>query len=164
MEKRKKASVTFGAVALALTVAVAFGVVMQRSGLTPAYLVFAGDSAPDSYGNKIVQLTVFQTGGWYSTTSYEDYTSGMTIEITANIVTWMQIHVHINKTLCVEPEADDYTRVYMNISGGVKTDELLTWFSTASDGDFYRVIYNCTDWTPAIDTSYDVTVEYEAYY
>lgn len=164
MEKKRKASLTFGAVALALMIALAVGVFMQRSGLTPkSYLVFATGSTPDAYGNKIAQLTVFQPD-WFDATSYLDYESEMTIEISANTLTWMQIHVHINKTLCVEPLADDYTRIYMNISEGEKSNELLTWFSTASDGDFYRVIYNCTSWTPATDTAYDVDVAYQAYY
>ena len=164
MEKKRKASLTFGAIALAIMISVAIGVFMQRSGLTPSYLAFAVGSTPDAYGNKIAQFTVFQVGGWFDATSYLDYTSGMTIEISANTVTWLQIHVHINKTLTSQGDADDYTRVYMNISHGKKTNELLTWFSTASDGDFYRVIYNCTNWTPATDTAYQVDVRYEAYY
>ena len=171
MEKKRKASLTFGAVALALMIALAVGLFMQRSGLTPAYLVFAVGSTPDSYGNKIVWVVVLQnlTGTFEIVTVIDtsNYTSGMIVEIDANYPTYLRTFVQINKSLCGDyiDLADDYTRVYFNIST-VCTNELgVKTGSIQSSGDFYQVYYNCeVEWTPTTDTAYECTVEYEAYY
>jgi len=167
---KKKASL-ISAVALALVISVAFGLFMQHSGLTPAYLVFALDSNPDSYGNKIVWVCVLQnqTGLFeiVTTITTSNYTSSMTVEIDANYPTYLRTFVQINKTLCDDyiDYADDRTRVYFNIST-VCTDELgVKTGSIQAEGDFYQVYYDCqVEWTPATDTAYDCTVEYEAYY
>lgn len=166
MEKKRKASLTFGAVALALMVSMAVGLFMQRSGLTPAYLVFATGSTPDSYGNMVRQVWMIQEAqGKTWDIDYGEYTEGMTQEIDANYQTKIIVAVNINKTLAGDPgEAAAYTRVYLNIST-VFTDQLLAYWEVDDiDVGFYTVKYNSTLWTPATDTSYDVTVEYEAYY
>lgn len=172
MEKRKKASL-ISAVALALMVSMAAGLFMQHSGLAPkSYLVFAGDSNPDEYGNQIEYVRVWQnkTGSWETAVIIYDfnYTQDMTVEIDANYPTYLSISVYINRTLCENNInlADDYTRVYVNVST-VFTNQLATW--QESNGDLppftiYRVLYTTTTWTPATDTTYDVTVKYEAYY
>jgi len=166
MEKRKKASVTFSAVALALIVSIGVGLFMQRSGLTPSYLVFAGDSTPDSYGNMVRQVWMIQAAQGKSwDIDYGEYTEGMTVEIDANYQTQIIVAVNINKTLANDPgEAAAYTRVYLNVST-VFTDQLLTYWQVQDlDAGFYTVTYNSTLWTPSADTVYACTVEFEAYY
>ena len=169
MEKKKKKASIFSAVALAVMVSVVAGLFMQRSGLTPSYLVFASDSNPDGYGNMIYAVDIWQnkTGNFEEITGivYTTYTEGQTVEIDANYPTKLLARVFINKTLCGNniDLADDYTRVYWNIST-VCTDFVGIYKETGSAGDFYEVFYWSKTWTPATDIEYSVSIHYEAYY
>ena len=170
MEKRKKASLTFSVIAIALMVSMAAGLFMQRSGLAPkSYIVFATGSTPDEYGNKIHQLDVLQKEGiyWYVVVHITEvnYTSGMTAEIDSNMLTKLRIQVYINKTLVTDcTDAVAKTRVYLNIST-VFTNQLMSYTGGCEGaGDYWAVTYESTSWTPVTDTAYDVAVKYEAYY
>ncbi len=169
MEKKRKASI-FSVFTVALLVSVAVGLFMQSSGLTPSYLVFAGDSSPDEYGNKIVRVIIYQnlTGEFEAVYTLEcaDYITGMTIEIDANYPTNMRVTVQIKKTLCDDgmQKAIDYTRVYWTIST-VCTDKLgVQMGGVQGVGDYYLVPYLSDEWTPVSDTTYSVSLDYEAYY
>lgn len=169
MEIGKKKASVIGIVALALMISVTLGLFMQRSGLTPAYLVFAVDSNPDSHGNRIESLKVYQnkTGSfdWVATIDTGNYTSDMTVEIDANYPTFFAVAVRINNTLASSTDdAKSKTRVYLNISEGVYTNEDLTAVSSDPGGDWYYVVYQCDPWTPTTDTLYNCAVRYEAYY
>lgn len=168
---KKKASL-ISAVALALMVSMAAGLFMQRSGLTPAYLVFALDSNPDSYGNMInlVKINTYEGAGpwdevWHITPS--NYTSGMTLEVDANLLCFIRAEVKLNDTLASTwEEARDYTRVYLNISG-VFTNKLLGFVGFAApSGGLWTISYGLTsgNWTLQTDTSYAISLKYEAYY
>ena len=145
-----------------------YGYMVQQN--PKAFLVFAVGSQPDIYGNKIYYAIVYQNRGgttWSNQIDYGDYQSGMTIDIIANYPTWIAVAVLINTTLCPSGigEADDLTRVYISVSGGVKTNELMDWDVTwPSPEGFYRVLYACTSWTPATSVVYTITLNYQAYY
>lgn len=170
MEKRKKASI-FSVFTAALLISVAVGLFMQSSGLAPmSKLLVYAQSNPDSYGNKILLICIMHGETTLASISIEDYIHGMTIELDANQDIYVNVQVLINITLCNSDLslAIDYTRVYFNISG-VCTNE-----PGICGGSFYYIIddppkyiqveYAGPVWTTVADTTYEVSVKYEAYY
>ena len=145
-----------------------YGYMVQQN--PKAFLAFAVGSQPDSYGNKVRQVTIFQDRGgspWYMYITSDEYESGMTVDIIANYATTLQVAVYINKTLVPggAGQAKNLTRVYLSISNGVKNNELMTWLQTADTvPNFYTVVFTSTSWTPATSVLYTITLNYQAYY
>ena len=145
-----------------------YGYMVQQN--PKAFLVFAVGSQPDIYGNKIRQVGIHQIRGggqWYDIITYEEYQSGMTMDIVANYPTNIAVAVDINKTLCPGgvAQAKNLVRVYLSISNGVKTNELMTWLQSVDEyPGFYSVLLNSTSWVPATGVLYTVTTNYQAYY
>jgi len=144
-----------------------YGYMVQQN--PKAFLAFAVGSQPDIYGNKIRQAGTYQIRGggqWFDIITYDEYQSGMTIDIVANYPTWIIVGVDINKTLCPGGvnQAKDLARVYLSISG-VKSNELMTWLQSVDQyPGFYSVMFNSTSWVPATGVLYTVTANYQAYY
>ena len=144
-----------------------YGYMVQQN--PKAFLAFAVGSQPDIYGNKIRQAGIYQIRGggqWFDIITYDEYQSGMTIDIVANYPTWIIVGVDINKTLCPGGvnQAKDLARVYLSISG-VKSNELMTWLQSVDQyPGFYSVMFNSTSWVPATGVLYTVTANYQAYY
>ena len=144
-----------------------YGYMVQQN--PKAFLAFAVGSQPDSYGNKIRSTTIYQIrqgSGWSTSITYQNYQSGVTIDIVANCPTWQIVIVDINQTLCPGGlnQAKNLARVYLSISG-VKSNELMTWVESVDVyPGFYSVAFNSTAWTPGTGILYTVTANYQAYY
>lgn len=172
MEKKRKASLTFSVVALALMVSLAVGLFMQSSVLTPiSKLLVYAQSNPDSYGNQISWVKIYQIhGASHDVVRYitdSNYTSGMTLEVDANYETYLKIRVLLSDTLASDiMDAEAKTRVYLTVSG-IFTNELLDAKGSGSGpAGFYWIEFGdqTYNWATAADTVYECTVKYEAYY
>jgi len=124
---------------------------------------------PDSYGNVIVWMCIYQHNGsaWnllQNVTSSSNWTQRVVDSQPINFtVKW-----RLNDTLATsEAEAVTFTKVTMNISQSVWTNEELNITSTDSDASFYYGIerghWNQTG-MPASGVTYEVATKYEAYY
>lgn len=158
-------------------------------------VVFAAGT-PDEYGNRIVTLQLQQYDGaeyqWHAkaythdgsdtwdgesiiiggTPSVYEYTypPGLEFKVNDNKAIKFWLKVAINKTLTTEAEADDATRVYINItaSGYSLTNQLMTYESPVVVGTtYYHVTFYYT-WNvaphPVAGVTYTVSFRYQAYY
>jgi len=161
---KSKYAVLTSMVLAGLIAMVGFGYMIQQN--PKSFLAFAVGSQPDSYGNKINFVAIYQNRGggqWSTSIQYSAYQSGMTVEIVANYPTWIMVSVFINQTLVTGAPAD-IVRVYLSVAG-VKTNELMTVYGTYGPAfGFYQVLHNSTQWTPESGVTYGVTVNYQAYY
>jgi len=133
-----------------------------------------GQSNPDAYGNRIAKIRIrqYKDTGWIDVVVIDtsNYTEGMTVTVPANKETIIAVHVWINKTLTNNDQAlcDDYTRVYLNVSGVYTNLELEFYYSeTASDPNFWEVWYRipyAQNFTTATDTTYQISALYQVYY
>jgi len=149
----------------------------QSTGLGPmSKLAVYAAGIPGSYGNYIYDFKVYQnaSGSWAQVTSinYLTFTNGTTLSIPANVKTIVSATVWLNGTLAADlATAITRTRVYITIAG-VTTSTLMTSRSGVTGGggyvlyyDYPSTIYTATSvWTPATDTTYTVTIQYQAYY
>jgi len=173
----------FSIIGIVLTVtvcllAVGFLSAYTKTGPMSKITVMAA-GVPDSYGNEILSFNVCQnTTGFWGTISYVDYTTftnGTTLSIPANQKTIIEIVVRINRTLLSadsSAQAKAQTRVYLTISG-VISSTLLTIKTAAGPYTSWWYVYfyypasydsPTSVWTPATDTTYTVTIQYQAYY
>jgi len=136
-------------------------------------LLFGGSSvrlvfAADVHGNDINYIEVWQWNG----TGYElraNFTStGQSVRVEENYTIKFVVEIQFNATLAADTaEAISYTRVYMNISEGVWSNEELNNTSCSLIGNFYHLkeegVWNQTG-LPAEGVSYVCQVAYQGYY
>lgn len=124
---------------------------------------------PDSYGNVIMNMTIHQWNGsnWellQTVTTDTNWTQRVVDSQPINFtVCW-----RLNKTLASDStEAQDYTKVSMNIST-IWTDEELNATGSVSSDATYWYGYELAHWNqtgkPESGVTYEVTTKYEAYY
>lgn len=152
-----------GLITATLIVTIVLSLFMQY--VPKSTMVYAAGT-PDSYGNQIDYVRIFQGGQQVYTITYSNYTSGMTIDIDANVITYLTIEVSLNETLVVG-NPQDFSRVYLNVST-IYTNLLVpsTGYSGPVAG-FYSVTFGSsttTEWTTGTDITYECSVRYEAYY
>lgn len=149
----------------------------QSVGVGPlSKLTVLAAGIPDSYGNRIGLVSVYQntTGSWTIVTSvsYTAFTNGTTLSVPANQKTLVYATVWLNDTLASDVStAITRTRVYITISG-VTTSTLMTSSSGTYVAPYYILLLGYPStiasptsvWTPATDTTYTVTLQYQAYY
>ena len=151
----------------------------QSIGVTPmSKLVVYAAGVPDSYGDRIFGFYVYQntSGSWTQITSveYNSFTNGTTLSIPANQKTIVLCLAHLNVTFAPDAStALTRTRVYITISG-IVSSTLMTASGSAYDGLYNK--WGCSHWypsststatsvwTPTTDTTYTVTIQYQAYY
>jgi hypothetical protein len=155
-----------------------FSVYTKTGPLSKLTVLAAG--IPDAYGSRIASFTVLQntTGSWNTITSvdYTTFTNGTTLSIPANQKTIIEVLVYLNSTLASDiGTAITRTRVYLTISG-VVTSSLMVYSHSLSSpvSGMWWIDYDypasyvggspSSVWTPATDTTYTITVLYQAYY
>lgn len=163
MDKKKGIIVTtvFGCL-LILSVASLF---LERANIAQFRVYGAG--TPDSYGNRIEYVKVQQnSSGSWTTEVYitnVNYTADATHQI-QNAFTRLLVGVLLNVTLADNAtHAESNTRVYANVTG-VYTDEELTVNTSSSNATYYKVEYLLNPWQAQADTTYNITLLYQAYY
>jgi len=164
------------AVSICLLALGILNVYTRTSPLSKITVMAAG--VPDSYGSRIDQFTVFQntTGTWTDVTHvvYTTFTNGTTLSMPANQKTILEVIVWLNSTLAPDlSTAATRTRIYITISG-VTTATLMTYSHGSViplSGMWWLTYYYPSKlttptsvWTPATDTTYTVTLQYQAYY
>jgi hypothetical protein len=138
-------------------------------------LVYAAGS-PDSYGDCILLFQVWQNNtGTYlfkGAVSSSNYTGNFQFRVDAGPAIMFNVTVCLNYAFATSiSEAVENTRVYMNISGGGAvgwTNHLLASNNGGTDcGTYWSVTWSDV-WNeashPAAETTYTVTVLYQAYY
>lgn len=164
MELRKKATIV-GLVTATLLLTIGLSQFMQY--VPKSFIVYAAGT-PDAYGNHIYLVSVREGTTTLINIYATNYTLDATYEVDANIELHFFIRVYINKTLCNNDEslADDYTRVYVNVTGHYVNELIPSYIidPTGTDGDYFWASYSGIYWTTTADTTYQIGVRYEAYY
>jgi len=167
----------FSSVLIMVLASVFISSALMDSGVLPkAFLNVYAAGVPDSYGNKIDYVAFMQnsTGSWVATATVTSttYTNGTSVIINANQHTIIVVSVYLNITLASSlGEASTRARVYINITG-VVTNGVCVYTGGVNAGVFWALGYSypsptsspTTTWIPATDTTYPVTVLYQAYY
>jgi len=176
MKKLSVKNLSFLSIAL---IAVLVGVILATysGGNGPArFLVYAAGT-PDAKGNMIYYFRASQnaTGTWTSIGDllYSSYIPGYSYSLPANQHTILSVVVYLNYTLAPDlATASGRARIYLNISG-VVTNFAMVYGSGINIGTTYWaltyyypsvVTSPTTTWIPATDTTYTVTLQYQAYY
>ena len=146
------------------------------SGGIARFIVY-GAGTPDSYGNRIAEFAIYQnaSGTWTQITSvgYTSYTPGYSLSVPANQHTILRVTVYLNNTLATSvSQASTRTRVYLNVSGVVTNFAMVYGSGTNIGSIYWALIYYyptvitspTSTWIPATDTTYTVTLQYQAYY
>ena len=124
-------------------------------------LVFASDS----YGNDINFIEVWQWQGSDYELKDNFTTSGGTSKVDEDQAIKLIISIKFNDTLASsEAEAITNSRIYMNISEGIWTNEELNNTSCSHSGDFYWLkengVWNQSGY-PVVGVTYDCQVDYD---
>ena len=155
----------FGTVttSLALIMAILLLLATHQTLLHQSLIVFAAGN-PDGYGNAINTMSIYQNEIQVAYATTSNYSSGMTLEIDSSILTRIVATVRLNLTLASsQSDAKDKTRVFLNISD-VVSNQNMTFWQSGQDANYYYVSYNSSLWTPDVDTTYNVTLDFDAYY
>jgi len=124
--------------------------------------------ASDSYGDDINFIEVWQwNGSDYMLEANFTSTGGSCLVVEDEAVKVI-VSIKFNDTLASsEAEAISYTRVYMNISEGIWTNEEMNNTSCVHSGDFYWLkeegVWNQTGY-PVSGVTYECGVLYQGYY
>ena len=174
---KKKVSL-FAVISIGLLIAAAAAVVLQNSGIMPKATIGIayGAGTPDALGNCIssLQFTQNTTGSWtnVATLTSSSYVLNYNLTIPANQHTRIGIYVYLNISLA--PDASTAlarVRVYVTISGVVTSASMIPVSATS-----VLLVWVCllmypstgipatSTWIPATDTTYTITVQYQAYY
>jgi len=141
---------------------------------SPPILVFAAGT-PDSYGNRIYKVEVWQNIGGSlqkkGEVDYTDYTSGYQIKINGGVETRFFCYVWLNKSFASSTaEAQSNTRIYINITKAsgevvVETTEM-TSYDAMELTDYWQVedYYIWSTNLPEDGVTYYVYFDYDAYY
>jgi len=147
---------------------------LLHAGNTPKsmFIVYAAGT-PDSYGNQILSLNIQQnqTGSWATVAivTNDQYTPSMNVEVDAGYPTRFAVSVKLNYTMASSTaEAETNTRVYITVA--TKYTSQMSDSRAGSDySTYWYVLHECYtsgdwDFTTASDTTYAVTIDYDAYY
>ncbi len=131
-----------------------------------------GAGTPDSYGNQIGSIEYWQnsTGVWalVSSVTSSEYVYNIYKTIPSSECTIIYVIVWLNISFAATSDlAKANVRCHITISDVVANYEMQNL--TAEAGPWYwRVLLTYPNsgsyWTPAVDTNYTVTVQYEAYW
>lgn len=174
MQITKKRAVAFLSPVIA-GVLIAAVVISQFNAATipHATLIAFGAGTPDALGNYIFAIGFMQntTGSWVAvaTLTSGSYVPGYTLTIPSNQPTRVWCMVALNLTLAGSlPEAATRARVYLTIAGVVSSFSMLYSGGYVGSAYFLSYSYPSVDgssvWTPATDTTYACTFQYQAYY
>jgi len=127
-------------------------------------LVFASDS----HSNDINFIEVWQWNGSDYVLEANFTSTGGSCLVEEKQAIKVIVSIKLNDTLASsEAEAIEYTRVYMNISEGIWTDEELNQTSCVHSGDFYWLkengVWNQTGY-PQAGVDYECSVLYQGNY
>lgn len=124
--------------------------------------------ASDSYGDDINFIEVWQWNSSHYVLEANFTSTDQSCLIVENQPIKIIVSIKFNDTLASsEAEAISYTRVYMNISEGIWTNEELNHTSCFHSGDFYWLkengVWNQTGY-PVAGVTYECSVLYQGYY
>lgn len=130
----------------------------------PFMLAFASDS----YGDDINFIEVWQWNSSQYVLEANFTSTGGSCLVEEDQPIKVVVSIKFNDTLASsEAEAISYTRVYMNISVGIWTNEELNHTSCVHNGDFYWLkengIWNQTEY-PMAGVTYECSILYQGYY
>jgi hypothetical protein len=173
----KKKATIFGVPLTVLVLALVLALFLTASSPNKSWhTVYEGALAagtPDAHGDRIYSVSVAQntTGSW-STVAFLDYTSyvnGTTLTFPSTEYTNIFVKVLFAKALAATlgaAQAD--TRIYLTITGVYTSATMVYSSGYGFDASFWALTYQypgiTTPWIPAIDTSYAITIQYQAYY
>jgi len=137
---------------------------MFQNDLPMFHLVYGSDL----YGNDIQFVEIWQYNGSYWNLIKNFTSSGGNCRVHDGWVTNFTVNIKFNNTFASSTsEAIDYTRVYMNISESVWTNEELNNTSCSLVGDFY-ILEEEGHWNqtgkPESGVTYECSVLYQGYY
>jgi len=135
-------------------------------------LVFAAGS-PDAYGDRIKEVSVWQSSVMKGNVTYSNYTSGVQINVDALTATQFNVSVLLNNTFASSTaEAITNTRVYLNITYSnstvvISTTEITDYYAV-DNGDATYTVYSYYLWDdathhPIAGVTYYVWLNYEVY-
>jgi hypothetical protein len=185
MKLSKKRVGLFSSAITAILVSSILVLAMQNTGIGPtSKLAVYAAGTPDAYDNRIGILQIYQntTGSWavVATLSTSDYVPSYTLTIPANQQTIIEVGVILNSSLAratpgATPDlttAEARTRVYITISGVVTSGAMILSTGWLVNPYYFQVVFDypstlaahTTTWIPVTDTTYTVTILYQAYY
>lgn len=147
--------------------------VHNASRMPGAVLQVYAQSNPDAYGNEIsiVHISYYNSsdGLWYLLEDIisSEYTEGMTIQVPSDTPLKIGVYVMLNGTLASDPtDAENKVKVFVTVDA--QWDHLELTEKSAEmlgGGQWYRVWCGTSyNFTMPPDTSWSVTIEYQAYY
>jgi hypothetical protein len=175
----KKRVSLYASIILATLIIAASALFLTNSGIAPfskATIVAYAAGVPDALGNRISAVSFGQnsTGSWSTVASlaYGSYVLNYNLTIPANQHTLVSCVVFLNSSLAADAAtAMSRTRVYLTISGVVTSASMIVQGATLVAPNYWVTLQwpsvgspPASTWTPATDTTYTITFQYQAYY
>jgi len=132
-----------------------------------AILIVYANPEPDSYGNCINQINIYQWNGTAYKLLTTETASNFELRVEDSKAIKIEVTVQLNSTLASsEQEAIDYTECTITI-GTIVTEASMINTNCILQGDFYILTYEY-EWNqagyPQAGETYNVGIEYKAYY